>query len=137
LDGKIIPPLPFDNEIRLFKKPDDAGAVGDPPGDDFLPHYLVNRNQCFLPVFAQPLGNLHRAPPRGVVGAAELVPDVHHALPRIKNVVVFDVVIDGDFLAGAEFGFDGGDMVVRADFPGGRVFFIPVPDDENIEGVGF
>ena len=137
MDGKIIPPLPFDNEIRLFKKPDDAGAVGDPSGDDFLPHYLVNRSQRFLPVVPQPLGNLHGAPPCGVVGAAEFVPDVHHAFPRIKNIVVFEVVVNGDFLAGAEFGFDGGDMVVGANFAGGRVLFIPVPNDENIEGVGF
>ena len=48
------------------------------------------------------------------------MPDVHHAFPRIKNVVVFNVVVNGDFLASAEFCFDGGDMVVGADFAGGR-----------------
>ena len=137
MDGKIIWPLPFDDEIRLFKKTDDAGAVGDPTGNHFLPHHLIYRGQCFLPVVAKPFGNLHRAPPGGIVGAAEFVPDVHHAFPRIKNVVVFAEVIDGDFLAGAEFGFDDGNMVVGADFPGGRVCFVPVPDDENIQRVRF
>lgn len=65
------------------------------------------------------------------------MPDVHHPLPRIKNVVVFDVVVNGDVLAGSQFGFDGGDVVIRADFAGFWVFLIRVLDDENVQSIRF
>jgi len=108
-----------------------VGAVFDAPGDDFGLHSLVNGGKRDFLVFAKPFGDVNRPSASRVIGAAEMIPDVYHPLPGVKNVVVFYVMVDGNVLAGFQFGFDGGDVVVRANFPGFRMPFVRVPDNQN------
>jgi len=128
---KIIFALPVHREFSLFQKLNHVGAVFDTPGDDFGLHSLVNGGKRGFPVFAKPFGNVNRPSARRIIRAAEMIPDVYHPFPGVKNVVVFFVMVDGDVLAGFQFGFDGGDVVIRANFPGFGMPFVRVPDNQN------
>lgn len=127
--------MPRDLEIGPFQKLHDIETVSDAPSGDFGGHRLVNGCQDRFAVLAEPLGNVHGMPPGRVIRAAETMPDIHHSFPCVESVMVFEPVVNDDFLAGAQLSFDYRYMVVVPDFAGLRVLFIGVPDNQNIEGV--
>jgi len=131
----IIVTLTRHGEPRFLKKPDNIGAVGDASGLHLAAHRRVHGGEQILPALTEFLGDVDRAPPRGVVGTAQAVFDIDHAFPSVKQIVVAAVMVDGDMLAAVKVGFNGGDVVVRPDGLGRRMNFIGVADDQNIQRV--
>ena len=68
----------------LLKKLDNIGAVGDAPGLHLAVNRRVHLREQILPALAEFFADVDRAPPRGVVGTAQAVFDVGHALPCVK-----------------------------------------------------
>ena len=132
---EIIFALARHAEPGLLKKTNDIGAVLNPSGFKFTANRRVNGGEQFFPALAKFFGNLNRAPPCGVIGAAQAVFDIDHPLPGVKKIVVAAVVINRDVPAGAEIGFDGGNVVVGAHGLGRGMNFVRMTNRQNIQRV--
>jgi hypothetical protein len=119
----------------LLKKTNDIGAVLNPSGFKFAAKRRVKGGEQLFPALAEFSGNLNRALTCGVIGAAQAVFDVDHPLPGVKKIVVAAVVINRDVPAGAEIGFDGGNVVVGAHGLGRGMNLVRMTNRQNIQRV--
>ncbi len=132
---KIILALARHGEPGLLKKTNDIGAVLNPSGFKFAANRRVNGGEQLFPALAKFLGNLNRAAPCGVIGAAQAIFDIDHPLPGVEKIVVAAVVINRDVPAGAEIGFDGGNVIVGAHGLGRGMNFVRMTNRQNIQRV--